>query len=98
MTFTSLMVLASAALVCGICTVLVFHPDYDDSLLRRFALALLADGFARSYSNVAIIVWFGLCLFLIDHFYNFLKKSKAGKRKQRRAEDKDALQIQRQTN
>lgn len=102
MTTTALLVMASALIVCAICTVLVFHPDYDDSILRRFSLALLAigaylrmagilehhDGLTRTFSNVAILVWFGLALFMADHFYNFLKKSRASRDRKRRADDR----------
>lgn len=103
MTITALLVFGSASLVLGICTVLVFHPDYDDSLWRRIALAGLAvgaylrlagildheEGMARSFSNVAIIVWFSLAMFLADHFYNFLRKSKAARDRRRRQGDKN---------
>lgn len=101
MTYTAFIVLACAALVCAICTVLVFHPDYNDGLIRRTALALLAigsylrfvgilehhDGLVRTYSNVAILIWLGLALFMADHLRHFLVNVKRSRNRQRRAQD-----------
>ena len=101
MSITAFLVLFSAGLVCLICTILVFHPDYDDNLIRRLALAMLAlgaflrvegivelhNGFTRAFSNVAIIVWLGLALFMVDHFYSFVRKARAARQRKRRETD-----------
>ena len=102
MTITALLVFASAFLTCAICTILVFHPAYDDGLVRRLALAMLAlgaylrmagilehhDGLGRAFSHVAILAWLGMALFLADHFYNFLRKLRASRERKRRADDR----------
>ena len=93
MSLTALLVMGSAIIVCALCSVLVFHPDYDDSWIRRVGLALLAvgsyirivgilehaDGIGRAFSNVAILVWFGLAIFMCDHFFKFLRAVRASR-------------------
>ena len=109
MTITALIVLASAIFVCAVCTVLVFHPEYDDGLIRRLALAILAlTSFMRvtgilehlqncweaprAFGHVAILAWIGMALFFGDHFYNFLRKLKASRQRQRRLSDRTIIQ------
>jgi len=79
-------VVAACALVVSIvCTILILHPKYDDGLMGRVALALIAiAGYARAAvmiqgngepsSNIGALLWIGLCIFLCRHYRNFYQR------------------------
>lgn len=71
--------------VSVICTMLILHPQYNDGILGRIALSLIAiAGYARamtiisgtsmSISNVGAMLWVGLSIFMIRHYMNFHKR------------------------
>lgn len=86
MDVTVLVVALSSIVVLVVCTVLVFHPEYEDGLFGRVALAIMAiasltrcmelmeEGFTRRpFGPVAVVLWFGLAIFLARHLYRFLR-------------------------
>lgn len=85
-----LIVMPAAMIVLAICVILVLHPDYEDGLVGRIALALLGVGaLARLlamfsadrpllFSPIALLIWAGLALFFARHFYRFMRRRKRG--------------------
>lgn len=91
MDVTVLIVAMSSLTVLIVSTVLVFHPDYEDGLVGRLALGLMAmasyvrfaelleDNFThRPFGTVAVVLWFGLALFMARHLYRFLRWRRDG--------------------
>ena len=81
----NIIVFIAATAVLIISLVLVFHPEYEDGLLGRFALCLIcmaafalgsniidAD-FAAQFNRPGIMLWMGICIFLCRHFYRFMR-------------------------
>lgn len=78
------------AVVLAVSLVLVFHSDYEDGLVGRLGLALIAfaaySGFMRildrefqAYvSPVWLLLWAGLALFLLRHLWRFLRWHRTG--------------------
>lgn len=88
---TGALVVAAAALaVFLICLVLVLHPDYEDGLVGRIALATIAlaalarflaiagGDWQMQFNSIAFLLWVGLALFLGRHLYRFLRWRRAG--------------------
>ena len=84
-----LLVAFSSAVVLTVSVVLVFHPEYEDGLFGRIALALLSvasyirlmdlvatDFTRRPFGTVAVVLWFGLALFMARHLCRFLRWKK----------------------
>lgn len=89
--------IASSALACFcamvvavICTTLVLHREYEDGLLGRLGLALMAlaatartlqlveSEFQRSVNPIGLVLWVGLALFLARHLYRFMRWRRSG--------------------
>lgn len=80
----------AAWVVLLVCVVLMLHPHYEDGLLGRLALAVIAlaaygragviweRGFDIYLSWVAIALWCGLALFLGRHLYRFINWRRCG--------------------
>ena len=78
-------VLMAAITVAVISTILVFHKEYEDGLIGRFALSLMAlAGIGRAVGILesdfefrvtpqGAMIWLGAALFLGRHFYRFLR-------------------------
>jgi hypothetical protein len=79
--------------VCAIvtfmcCVVLIFHPDYNDGLLGRLGMSLIAVVAATRVfklfdlhqydwvSSNLVIIWAGVALFFSQHAYSFLHRAK----------------------
>ena len=70
-------------IVSLICTFLVFHHQYNDGLVGRLGLAMMAiAAYARvgniisgvnQPSNIGTLLWIGLAIFLLKHVTTFLK-------------------------
>ena len=87
---SSLLAGLCAAIVAVICTVLVFHKDYEDGLLGRLGLAVMAIAslarlshlveheFSRNVSPIGVMLWLGLAIFLGRHLYRFLRWRRSG--------------------
>jgi len=82
------LVVFCALVVFVVCCVLVLHPDYEDGLIGRVALAVIAvasfgrfatviSGTSEAVSNVGSLLWIGLAAFLTRHMCNFLKRKDA---------------------
>ena len=81
----NILVFTAATAVLTISLILVFHPEYEDGLLGRFALcriciAAFALGsnfidaeFAAQFNKPGIMLWLGICIFLCRHFYRFMR-------------------------
>lgn len=100
MSYTIITVFAAASIVLAIALVLVFHPEYHDGLVRRIGLSCIGLGAwlrvldilqagweHRPFSKMALLVWVGVAIFLMDHFYNFLRHLYASRKKARRLTD-----------
>jgi len=88
---TGAVIVAIAALfVFMICMILVLHPDYEDGLVGRICLAMMAmaalarflaivdDGWYMPFNSIAFLLWIGLAMFLARHLYRFLRWRKCG--------------------
>ena len=86
----NIIVLLTAAAVLAVCALLVFHKDYEDGLFGRLGLGLIglaslarvlgiieAD-YEAKFSNIAIVLWTGLALFLVRHAYRALWRKGEG--------------------
>lgn len=86
----TLIALVAAIAVCGACVMLIFHHDYDDGLIGRIGLGLIAlaslavatlaidrafhDMPLRIPQNVMTFLWCGLTLFFGRHVWRFLRR------------------------
>lgn len=85
-----IVIFGCAAVVFVVCTALILHRHYEDGIVGRVALALLAvAAFARclaiaqawmgqapetQFNSIALLVWIGLALFLARHLLRFLRR------------------------
>ena len=84
----------ASLVVLIVSTLLVLHQDYEDGLIGRVGLALMAmaamarfagvldavwHGHGILISHVGIILWVGLAIFLTRHAYRFMSWRKTGK-------------------
>ena len=87
---TNIVVLLAAGIVLAVCALLVFHKDYEDGLFGRLGLGLIglaslarvlgiieAD-FGARFSNIALVLWAGLALFLTRHAWRALWRKRRG--------------------
>ena len=83
MPIQNMIVFGAALIVACICIFLVFHEDYEDGMIGRLALSLmglsasgrvlqLSDNHAWQVSNIGLVLWIGLALFLGQTMYRFL--------------------------
>lgn len=71
-----------------ICTLLVFHPDYEDGLIGRLALSGMAlaavarvcdlVAYNGGTSQIGSLLWMALAVFLSRHFWRFLRWRNSG--------------------
>lgn len=89
----TLIALVAAVAVCAACVMLIFHHDYEDGLLGRVGLSLIAlASFAtviravdtwiddlplRIPENTMLLLWCGLTIFLCRHVWRFLRRSRS---------------------
>jgi hypothetical protein len=76
--------LTAIIVVLSICLLFVFHPEYHTGALGTAGLSLMGVGALmrfshlidshRLVSNVEVLVWFGLALWLMQSLYNFLRR------------------------
>lgn len=75
-----------ASLVLTCCLSLIFFRDYEDGVIGRVGLSLIGLGalgrilstFDTPVSNIGVLVWAGMALFLCRHLYRFLRWRKHG--------------------
>lgn len=97
----TLIVFFAAAIVFAVCVVLVFHPEYEDGVFGRLGLALLGiaaiarvlgiiggwlDDASFRITEVGLILWIGLAIFLSRHLYRFLRWRHVGEHDWRSAD------------
>lgn len=89
----TLIALVAAVAVCAACVMLIFHHDYEDGLLGRIGLGMIAlasfatalrsvdkwiDGMPLDIpENTMLFLWCGLTIFLCRHVWRFLRRSRA---------------------
>ena len=85
MSTINVIVLLLASITSVIATVLVFHKDYEDGIIGRFALSLIAiagvgrvvgimeSEFSYSVSPQGAMIWAGMAIFFSRHLYRFLR-------------------------
>lgn len=90
MTTSALLVAPCALSVFLVCLSLVLHPDYEDGLIGRIALAamavagitrfmdIVAAGAATPIAHIGVLLWIGLALFMMRHLYRFLRWRHSG--------------------
>ena len=74
-----------ALAVSVVCTLLVLHPQYNDGIIGRLGLTLIAiaafaraatviSGTSYTVSNVGAMLWIGLAIFMLRHLNNFYRR------------------------
>jgi hypothetical protein len=85
---TSIIIATAALIVAIVCTALVLHPEYEDGLIGRIALAVLAivavsrfpDAVESAISMTeykisaqGLAMWIAVAVFFARHWYRFYK-------------------------
>ena len=82
------MVLMVCTLPVGVvCIYLVLHREYEDGFIGRIGLALISiAAFARfattlgggdfPITTIGLVLWIGVALFFVRHWYRFVNRSK----------------------
>ena len=77
-------------IILAVCITLVFNKHYEDGLIGRIALSVIAIAAAGRASGIwdsdfmfavtpqGALVWIGLTLFLVRHLYRFLRWRSSG--------------------
>lgn len=85
----AILICTASAIVAIVCTALVLHPEYEDGLIGRIALAVLAivavsrfpDAFNSAISMndeykisaQGLAMWIAVAVFFARHWYRFYK-------------------------
>lgn len=91
---STLIALLAGFVVTAVCVTLVLHQDYEDGLIGRVGLSLIAlasmtrflgaadaliSGEYLHLSPVALTLWSGLAIFLARHLWRFMWFKRSGK-------------------